>query len=366
MRFGSLILLFALLSAPLAAKAGGAEHICSRLDTVSSLTLSATYSVTLPQAQDDVVYDVRATIPDTLSWLIEWSVVTPGGDTIKGWSAQTPDGLYDYSHDRLREHHAGWDNTPKPKVMFSQLLPRSIAGELRQMSANGAYGVEATDRVVTVRRSNHGMTDAEMTWWFDADGLPARFAADYNPGAISSQQVNVSMAHGPYTGESITEQWLAERYPDAFLRCRESNFAVENMRGRKFPAFSLPNAFDEGRFEYAQAEMSHPMVVVIADPNVDLSPRLVAEVRRAISMLPVEATVVWALTGSHYDDNRRLLGELRPGETAVCSATSLAAKCGVSSLPVIVCCNARGTVTNVLIGLNNSTRADVIQSVVNY
>lgn len=364
MRFGSLFLLFALLSVPLAVEAGGTEHIASKLDSLAAISYDVTYSVTLPQAQDDVVYSISFTVPDTASWLITWSVKTPQGDSVQGWSARTPQGIYDFSHNRLREHHPGWDNTPEPKVMFSQFLPRNIASQLREMTQDSAFTVSTSGQTIECTRSRNGITDAELSWSFSPSGLPLLFTADYNPGAISSQQVHASFSPSRLPLHPVSEQWLAETYPDAFLHCRESNFAVENLRGKPFPSFSLPMAMTEGRLHFTPSDnpFSTPFALVIADPAIALTPMLIHEVRRAIDSLPRDAEVIWAFTGNHPYDPDRLLGSLRPGETAVCSASSLAAKCGAASLPVIVCCNSGATVENVLIGLNKSTCSDVINA----
>ena len=124
----------------------------------------------------------------------------------------------------------------------------------------------------------------------------------------------------------IAEALLRTRYPDAFTHYRQSNFAIEHMRGEPLPAFSLQLADGGGRLTHATDDkFRQPTLVVLLESQTALAPQLVADIRGAIDSCPVDADVIWACAERNPDSAIDLLGKLRQGESAVIGAKSLAA-----------------------------------------
>lgn len=362
-----------------AAGAQGLEPFMARLDTVTGYAASVSYSVTLPQAEDDVVYDLDLDQPDTENYLIRWRVDTPSGAS-DGFSAWIGDGhFYNYRNGRLREYHNEWDPAPltgdravQHTVQFARLLPAEISRELRAMQADTSHfhiRIASPDRLQITRMAG-GQTDAEITWRFDpATGLPAEFSAEYNPGAISEQLVRAvySPRATDLTGP-LCEKWLIGHYPEVFENFRQSNFAIESMPGQPLPSFSLPLTFSDSgaRLSHQPGNVLAPpaTVIVLLDAEAALTPRLIEQVRSASARVPVDNEVIYAFCGRDPESNRNALGgALRPGETAVSGARRLAADCGAAALPVVMVCDRLATVRHVSVGLNNQLAADVMKMI---
>lgn len=359
--------------------AQGLEPFMARLDTVTGYAASVSYSVTLPQTEDDVVYDLDLDQPDTENYLIRWRVDTPSGAS-DGFSAWIGDGhFYNYRNGRLREYHNEWDPAPltgdravQHTVQFARLLPAEISRELRAMQADTSHfhiRIASPDRLQITRMSG-GQTDAEITWRFDpATGLPAEFSAEYNPGAISEQLVRAvySPRATDLTGP-LCEKWLIGHYPEVFENFRQSNFAIESMPGQPLPSFSLPLTFSDSgaRLSHQPGNVLAPpaTVIVLLDAEAALTPRLIEQVRSASARVPVDNEVIYAFCGRDPESNRNALGgALRPGETAVSGARRLAADCGAAALPVVMVCDRLATVRHVSVGLNNQLAADVMKMI---
>lgn len=371
MRLGNLLLSLTLLSAPSGLSARGLDSVAAALDSLSPFSASVSYSITLPQAEDDILYSVSLLCPAEGQWLIDWAV-NAAGQT--GWTAQTGGDFYNYRNRRLQEIHSGWDKQTPPRAQFAELLPANIAAQLREIMATPdryTYEItESADRItINANRLSAGRTDAEFLWTFDsAESTPLTFSADYNPGAISSQQISAryTYADQPATAliATIDEETLRARYPDAFTNHRQSNFAIEQMRGEPLPAFSLPLADGTGRLTRdAGQDFRQPTLIILLESQSSLAPDLVADIRSAIDRSPVDADVVWACAERNPNSAADLLGELRPGETALIGSKSLAADCGAAALPVILVCRPDGTVADLAIGLNKDTSTDVIQMI---
>lgn len=349
------------------------DDIATALENMPGYAANVSYAVTLPQADDDIVYSVVLQQPaDPDSYLIDWTAATPSGPA-QGFTAWFEGHFYDFRNQRLRERHADWDpatpqgaREPQNSAQFSSLLPSRMAAQLRALAGPGfSYTLTPAAgnalRLDAVRLSA-GEPDAELSWTFDASTLrPREFAADYNPGAISSQQVKAVFTDTVPSAGRLDEQMLRRRYPDAFARCRESQFAIEQMRGRPMPAFSLPMADGNGRLERQAAQtFERPTLLVLFDSESALAPRLVGEIRAAVDRMPADVDVIWAATGKDRDAVADLLGETRRGEKAVCAAAGLAADCGAATLPVTLACAPDGRIGSLIIGLNNQFATDVI------
>lgn len=370
----------ALLSMPLCADAQGLDTILSRLDAVRDYGSAVTYAVTLPQAEDDVIYSLElrsaTTDADRLSpadYLIDWSVTTPSGP-MTGFSAYFDGHHYRLRGGKLQEYHCEWDSVPmlgengvQRRAQFVALLPQYVAEELRRMASDTEhYTLKISDNRVSAERraASDADTDAELTYEFDArTGLPTLFEAEYNPGAISSQTVRATYGTALAPVDELSEAMLRERYPEAFERMRQSNFAIENLPGQPLPAFSLPRVGTDGRLTHSRGEkLALPTVVVLMEAEGELTPEMIAEVRGAIDRAPRRAAVVWAFAGRDPEAALEAVGDLLPDEQAVSGARAFGAECGAAALPVLMVCDAEGTVRHVAVGLNNQLGLDVIQA----
>lgn len=363
----------------LTASAASAQDIGALTDALANMpdyAATVTYAVTLPQADDDVVYTIGLQQPASAdSYLINWSVEAPSG-TVEGFTAWFDGHFYNFRNRRLQEHHDAWDpaapgnaKSIQNSAQFASLLPSRLAMQLREVAAGYyTYTISRRGDELTVEavRECAGEPDAELQWKFDAATFePREFYADYNPGSLTGQQVKAVYAPAgtPLVakGDSLSEATLRELYPTAFTRFRESQFAIENMRGEHLPSFSLPQT-SGGRMTHRAADsFRQPTAIVLLDPEGTLSPQLVATVRKAVDRLPANADVIWACTQKDPDAASELLGTCRPGETALTGAASLAADCGAASLPVVIACGTDGRISDLIIGLNNSLETDVIR-----
>lgn len=378
MRLGTsslLLLIAATLSAAPADDAPSIDSIIHALRHMEGYKARVSYAVTLPQADDDIIYTIDLRQPASAdSYLIDWHTQSPSGP-VEGFTAWFDGHFYNFRNRRLQEVHSDWDpqaprgaREPQNAAQFSTLLPRGMAPELERLKGPGyAYELRPSGRELRVeaRRIASGETDAELTWTFDASTLrPLRFDADYNPGGIASQQVAATFDYQtPLPGriDSLSEPLLRERYPDAFTRYRESQFAIEQMRGEPLPAFSLPLAAGSGRLERQRGQrFERPTLIVMLEAESQLTPRLVDDVRQAVDRMPADVDVVWAFMEKNPQAASEAAGELRRGETALCGARPLATDCGAATLPVVMACSEAGTVESLLIGLNNQLATDVI------
>lgn len=377
MRHGRFITALFTLGSAFCADAQSVAEIVDALADMPDYAASVTYAVTLPQADDDIVYTVDLQQPASAdSYLIDWRVDTPSGP-VDGFTAWFDGHFYNFRNKRLQESHADWDATApdgaravQNSAQFASLLPSRLAMELRELdnAERYRYTLSTTSsgevRISAVRLTA-GEEDAELEWTFDSTTLrPRRFYADYNPGSIAGQQVTAiySDSPSPTLHSPLSEELLRERYPEAFERYRESQFAIESMRGQQLPGFSLPQCGAAGRFTRRATEpLEAPTAVVLLDSEATLAPQLIEAVRAAIGRLPSDAAVLWACTGKNPDAVSELLGPLRQGEKAILGSRSLARDCGAATLPVVMACDAKGCVTDLIVGLNNQLEIDVIR-----
>lgn len=363
---------------PLCADAQGLDSFIEKLESTAGYQARVTYAVTLPQAEDDVVYTIDLVQPASDSYLIDWSTTTPSGP-LAGFSAYAPGHFYTYRNNRLREYHIEWDSLPmlgeravQHTAQFASLVPGEVAHEFRQIIADPEhYVVTIKGNEVKVSRMASDQIDAEMKWTFSPEtGMPLEFTGEYNPGSISEQTVKARYETMPEPMEidTITEEWLRERYPEVFENYRQSNFAIESMPGQKLPSFSLPLTFG-GAGERLTRQSTDGFttaaaVVVLLEGESTLAEQLVREVRKAAALSPIETEVIYAFTGRDPEVNgAALLNRLLPGETAVNGARRLASDCGAAALPVVMVCDGNATVKYVTVGLNNEMAADVMKMI---
>lgn len=138
------------------------DALIERLDTLSPFSASVAYEVSLAMTDEDVVYNLdiaSSSAPaDTrfgADYLIDWALERKG-ETYKGFIAYFDGHCYRYRDNRLQEYHFNWDSIPfisadggvQANGQFVDLLPRSIARQLREMakSDNFTIGYEPSAR----------------------------------------------------------------------------------------------------------------------------------------------------------------------------------------------------------------------------
>ena len=103
---------------PLGISAQGIADVVAALEKTGCYEANASFNVSLPQSDKDVVYEVSlASAPapaatlSPCSYLTEWGLETPSG-TVKGFSAYFDGHHYRYRNERLQEYHMDWDSIP--------------------------------------------------------------------------------------------------------------------------------------------------------------------------------------------------------------------------------------------------------------
>lgn len=384
------------------------SDIADRLDAIGDYAAHVTYSVLLPSAPDDIIYDIdlsctpafgaiktgedatggetspdkAATAPDDgqCNYLIDWTLPTPGGEA-NGFTAYFNGHLYRFRDHRLQEYHYEWDSIPfitgggvHRMAQFVDLLPESIAATMRRYAANpGEYPLTCREGVkidgrecVTVEgtREVNGLTASEFLYVFDSSTMePMKIELENNPGAISEQTVTAIYGTPRLdVPDTWCERMLMERYPEEFERFRQSNFRVENLPGTPLPSFSLPTVTGE-RHSYQRGDrLTFPTIIAIIDESTVNAAETVNALRSAIASLPKRVDLIMAFTGNRIDEIEEVAGAARMGETMLMSARTLARDCGVTSFPTLIFTGRDGIVTHSHLGFNNHLDEIVIQS----
>ncbi|MDE7336218.1 MAG: hypothetical protein K2N10_07925 [Muribaculaceae bacterium] len=382
MRFFSFITSMLLLAASGGnMSAQGIGEYADALAKMPGYRARVTYSVTLPQAQDDVVYtiDLAQDPADPDGYLIEWSVMSPSGP-VSGFTSWFNGDFYNFRNHRLQELHRQWDpetvsgeGAAQNSAQFASLLPTRIAAWLRAKRPVVVSGtiLDPDNHRLTYHETwqSQGEIGSDIIWVFDSETMrPLLFTADYNPGSVAGQQVVAEYSYpdslAPLAAP-LSESFLHSRFPDAFNKYRESQFAIETMRGLPLPSCPLPR-LDGGRLARPASDpFRAPPAIVLFDPESSLAPELISAMRASVDRLPVNAEILWAAVSKNPESAASLLSPLRDGETAITGADPLAADCGVAALPVILVCNPQGSITNLVIGLNQTLQTDVMQMLIN-
>ncbi|MCM1519771.1 MAG: hypothetical protein NC098_03200 [Lachnoclostridium sp.] len=375
---------------PLGSIAQGIADIADALEGVQCADMQVKLSVTLPQNDVDVVYDIKAqaTAADSdkyspCDYLIEWDLTTPSG-IVEGFSAYYDGHHYRYRDGRLQEYHAEWDSIPfmgkgrmdgiQSQAQFTDLLPQFMALEIKQTLNDSTYIYSSPAKTtfdgrevfrVVATRTINDMTAMERTYYFDCvTFLPLRVDTESNPGSITEQTILANYTYTAPQGQcqAITEERLIAAYPDAFTKYRQSNFRIENLPGSLLPAFSLPMT-DGSRYTYSRGQrFEAPAIITILDASTGFSRNVVDEVRRGVAQLPYQPVVIWAFTGNHRDEIEEVIPSLLPAEMMVTSASGLGRDCGAASYPVVIMADTAGVVKKVILGLNKDMAEDVLQN----
>ncbi len=373
---------------PSGLSARGINRIIDDLEAIKDYHSEATVDVQLPQGTD-VSYSLKlwSTEPasgDTLapcSYLIEWKLPTPTGEST-GFTAYNNRHLYRHIDTRLQEYHYEWDSIPfllnntlagvQRNSQFTNVLPQFVAEQLREITTSPNWKWHFTpdtinnglkSAVLTGSMIVNGYTGREVIYVFDPESsLPRYIETENNPTSISEQTIIVkysSTCSEPVP--AMTEETLAERYPDVFDSYRENNFTVETLRGKQLPAFSLPTTTGE-RYQHQKGDR-FPATTLIAmlDPSIATASETVKALRDAADMMPRATNILFTFIDTNIAGIESCVPDLRPGEHLLTSARSLARDCGVTSFPTIIIAGSDGTVKDIIIGFNKDLSTVVIE-----
>ncbi len=368
------------------------DDIIRPLRDIKCYESDATFTVTMPQLSDDVVYRLHlissADSSDELlpcDYLIDWELQRESSNNA-GFSAYFDGHHYRYRGERLQEYHMEWDSVPfMPRkfgitkgtgvqrgAQFVEFLPQVMYGDITTLAADSLSRVWLhVDTLISGNRCNvvdikvfvGGNISRECEYVFDASTrMPRRITYENSPGSIGEQTVMVEFTPTDTADcPDWSEKWLIERYPQVFERFRQSNFRIENMRGMRLPSLSLPTLTGERYFYRSGERFRVPTIVALLDPDGGMNSTLIEGLRQAMATMPVESQVLWVFTGNNMDMIESQVGKSGAGEYVLTSGRGLARDCGAADLPVIMLVNKDGTVRNVFIGINQSLFSDVIQ-----
>ncbi|MCM1356087.1 MAG: hypothetical protein NC212_06755 [Staphylococcus sp.] len=374
---------------PLGLWAQGIADIVSVLEKTGCYESKASFSVSLPQSEKDVVYTIDLSSAPTpsdrlspCSYLTEWSLETPSGE-VTGFSAYFDGHHYRYRNERLQEYHTEWDSIPFMKrgnsegvqasAQFTDLYPAYIAREISKMSSDPAYALTVIPdvnfdgrkavKVKSVMTVND-VTAIEKEFLFDAESyLPLRIETECNPGQITEQSMYVAYTYpSEMKCPELSENRLSAVYPEVFEKYRENNFRIENLAGTQLPTFSLPTTTGE-RYTYHRGDrFAVPTIIALLDPTTGFNPEIVTDLRGAVDALPTPADVIWVFNSTNIDGIEAIVPSIRPGEHLLMNGRSLIRDCGAASLPVIIMAGSNGNVKNVVLGFNKELRNIVLQT----
>lgn len=387
----------ALLVLALASQVCGAHtsgtlgDLTRRMASAGNFSAKADFEVLLPSAADPISYTVdlvaTPTPADSLStcaYLIRWTSPAEG-DAAVGFTSYFGGHHYRFSGDRLQEYHTDWDINPfvpsgnaaygiQRTARFADLLPAFLAEHIANIASDSTYIYTYTpDATVDGRKSAvikgvqsvQGMEGLEYSYVFDpVTALPLRIDLDYNPGSISEQSVSVRYSYPSATLHAVpeSETELAAIFPDVFEKYRSSNFHIENLAGRPLLAFSAPTITGERYTHHRGDAMRAPTMIALLDPEVGTPTEVVESLRTAAASLPFDTDIIWAFVSNNISDIEDIVGtQARIGEHTLISARALARDAGVTAFPVVILTDAAGTVTNIILGVNNNLASDVIQ-----
>lgn len=379
---------------PLTSLAGevGVEQILKALSAVECYRSKAEFTVTMPQLSEDVVYNLDLESKATngadpllpCDYLIDWEL-TGRQEPVKGFSAYFTGHHYRFSGEKLQEYHMEWDSVPfipnryglsrgvsvQRAAQFVNLLPQVMADELAELLADSLSRVVYHPdtliggehrRAIDIDVVVGGTIGRECEYVFDYTTLmPIRVTFENSPGSIAEQTVEIKYTPLNAPCMEINEKGLMDRYTTAFEEYRQSNFSIESMRGKRLPGFSVPTTTGERYSRRAGDPFRTPTILALLEPGGGFNPQLVETVRKITDQLPYDADVIWAFTGNNLDIIEETIPSVRPGETLLKSARSLARDCGAADLPAILLIGSDGVVKNVIIGFNKTLYNDVLQ-----
>lgn len=390
----NLLLLIIAASVPPGSYARGVASVIDSLKAKTQVEVNAKFTVSMPQLAEDIVYSVNITsLPtnDTIlfpcSYLIDWTLEkdTPR----KGFSAYFNGNHFRFTGEKIQEYHATSDSIPfnpvkygavnavgvQQSAQFVNLLPVSIAAALQKMIADTTCTVTfIPDTIVsgnhyaavTTLSEVNGSTGSEGEYLLDPiTFFPARIHLENSPGAISEQTVDVVFDTPKNTSliTEINEQTLIGLYPEPFTIMRSSSFALENLKNRPLPGFSIPTPTGERYSRRTGDPFATTTLLSIIDPNASFATEFISELRKVALYSPTPVNLVMAFTTNNADKIEEIAGTPQPGEAILQSARSLARDIGAAQLPALLIIEKNGIVNDIIVGFNNDLSSSVIQKI---
>ena len=390
----NLLLLIIAASVPPGSYARGVASVIDSLKTKTNVEVSAKFTVSMPQLAEDIVYSINITsLPTTdsvlfpCSYLIDWTLEKD--NPRKGFSAYFCGNHYRFSGEKIQEYHASTDSIPfnpvkygavnavgvQQSAQFVNLLPVSIAATLEKMVNDTTCTVIfIPDTIVsgkhfaavTTLSEVNGSTGSEGEYLLDPISFfPARIHLENSPGAISEQTVDVAFgapATPPHIAE-LTEQTLIDLYPEPFTIMRSSSFALENLKNRPLPGFSIPTPKGTRYSRLTGDPFPNTTLLTIIDPDASFTSKFISELRSVALSSPTPVTLIMAFTTNNADKIEELTGTQQPEEVILRSARSLARDLGAAQLPALLIIGKDGTVNDIIVGFNNDLSSSVIQKI---
>lgn len=382
-----------LASASVCLPAQTLTEIGRQLESLGCYADSATYEVFLPNLSEPVAYSIKleslSALSDSLSpcrYFIGWQLPAPSGIS-EGFMAYFNGTHYRMRDERLQEYHHEWNPEVfapggdasrgiQNQAQFADLLPQALGRHFIEMAADSSYIFTVSRKTsggkdcieIDGRRRLSGYDAAEYTYILDAATLlPMSIEFDNNPGQLGEQ--NITVRYGspePCADMRIDEESVVARRPDDFGKYRESTFSLQSLPGRELPRIVSRTSTGE-RYEHEKgAPFAAPTIIVFADATVGSTAGLVADVRTAVDMLPLQTDVVWAFINHRADDVEGAVPSVRPGEHLLVGARGAARDCGVGAVtPVLIFASADGKVSDIAVGYNKDMTSLVIQKITN-
>jgi hypothetical protein len=374
-------------------------EVCEALEAPTQVAAKVSYSVTLPSNEQEISYIIELAAEQTpddrllgYDYHIHWQLPTPTGLT-SGFNAYFSGHCYRYRDNRLTEYHRDWDSipfiaAPAPQTaptqrrsgvqrtgQFVNLLPWSLADELRAMMADTSYTITvsgpkpsaefATDCIlIQATQLLNDLVCKEYELQVDAQtGLPLRLSTLYNPSMLGEQEVVAEYSYTPAPAivPVRTEADLIAIYPDVFANCRTSNFSIENLRGKPLPEFALPTTTGERYFHAKADTFVNPTIIAILDPAVASTEAVIATLRQIVDRLPRQTNLVLMFLSNDIDQIESIAGRLRIGEAHLISAAPFARDCGANAYPTFLLCDSSATVSAVLLGDSSTLAEQLLQ-----
>lgn len=146
----------------------GVLSLADRLDSIDNYAATISYAVSLPMADDDVVYTLNVATSRNPSdhllgenYLIDWTLPAESGES-RGFTAYFDGHHYRYRDHRLQENHYMWDSIPfrtnaggiQRNGQFVNLLPFSLSSQLRAMAADSTWTVSLAEGLAERRKAD--------------------------------------------------------------------------------------------------------------------------------------------------------------------------------------------------------------------
>lgn len=360
-------------------------QLTQSLADMKDFEASVDVTVTLPMAADDEVNytvdlasaDAPADTLSPVSFIIDWTLPAPSGVNT-GFTAYFNGNLYRYRHaSKLQEYHA--DSNPDPflslypvqnTTQFREILPVALADEINGMMTDSTWTLAWTPdtlfratpvAMIRARRRVDGVEAANSIYVFQPHILsPLYVEKEMSPGQISEQ--TVAYTYRPARRDiaiPVSESQLMELYPEEFARYREGAYALNSLKGRQLPSFSLPATTGDRYSRSAADAFQSPVILAFIDETVATTPQLIADVRNAIDRLPANVDVKWIFLSNRTDDILPLITP-RAGEQILFSGRNIAPDFGITATPALIFVTPDAKVADIQAGYNNNMVSIVI------